>query len=368
MPLDTLITGRIATLAGDTGLRLGRGDRHPRRPHRLRRLRGLPRDARRPVHPAHPPRTGPGGDPRADRRAPPPRPGRHRRPARSTSTTAATLEEGLARLRAAHERLPRRRLAGGPRLGQRPMGRAGRPPTSSRPSRPGRRAAIWAHDHHALWASHAALRVGGRCPMGDPAGGVDPSRRPTGRRGRAVRGRDAARDDPRPAADARTTSSARSSRSARSSCRSASSPATTRAASPPIPTSSYSFPAYARLVGRRPAAAARPCLRPRRRASRRRSSAGTAAVPALGQRPDGRADGRLAEVLRRRLARVADRRAPRGHRARAGSAAPARPAPRRLDDRARRAPRVVAARPRLAGSRRPSTPSAMPRSAPRSTS
>ena len=52
MPLDTLITGRIATLAGDVGLRLGRGGRDPRRPDRVRRLRGRPRDAGRPAHAA----------------------------------------------------------------------------------------------------------------------------------------------------------------------------------------------------------------------------------------------------------------------------------------------------------------------------
>jgi predicted amidohydrolase YtcJ len=36
---------------------------------------------------------------------------------------------------------------------------------------PGRRAAIWAHDHHAMWASHAALRQA-NLPDGDPPGGV----------------------------------------------------------------------------------------------------------------------------------------------------------------------------------------------------
>jgi len=36
---------------------------------------------------------------------------------------------------------------------------------------PGRRAAIWAHDHHALWASHSAFRVAD-LPSGDPPGGV----------------------------------------------------------------------------------------------------------------------------------------------------------------------------------------------------
>src|SRR4029079_70985 len=36
---------------------------------------------------------------------------------------------------------------------------------------PGRRAAIWAHDHHALWASDAALREAD-LPASEPTGGV----------------------------------------------------------------------------------------------------------------------------------------------------------------------------------------------------
>ena len=36
---------------------------------------------------------------------------------------------------------------------------------------PGRRVALWAHDHHALWASHPALALGG-FGAGDPPGGV----------------------------------------------------------------------------------------------------------------------------------------------------------------------------------------------------
>ena len=67
----------------------------------------------------------------------------------------------------------------------------------------------------------------------------------------------------------------------------------------------------------------------------------------LGADPDGRARDRLAEVLRRRLARVADRGAPGRHRARARPAARPRPAARRLDHRAR-----AAARARRASGRR----------------
>jgi predicted amidohydrolase YtcJ len=49
---------------------------------------------------------------------------------------------------------------------------------------PGRRAALWAHDHHSLWASHAALAEAGIGPgTPDPEGGAirrDASGRPTG--------------------------------------------------------------------------------------------------------------------------------------------------------------------------------------------
>jgi len=49
---------------------------------------------------------------------------------------------------------------------------------------PGRRAALWAHDHHSLWASHAALAEAGIGPgTPDPEGGAirrDAAGRPTG--------------------------------------------------------------------------------------------------------------------------------------------------------------------------------------------
>lgn len=47
---------------------------------------------------------------------------------------------------------------------------------------PGRRVALWAHDHHALWASHAAIATAG-LGASDPSGGVirrDADGRPTG--------------------------------------------------------------------------------------------------------------------------------------------------------------------------------------------
>ena len=65
VPLDTLITGRIATLAGERGFGWVEADRHPRRAGRLRRLRGRPRDARRPVHRADRARARRGGASRA---------------------------------------------------------------------------------------------------------------------------------------------------------------------------------------------------------------------------------------------------------------------------------------------------------------
>ena len=130
------ITGRIATLAGDDGLRLGRGDRHPRRAGRLRRLGGLPRDAGRPVHRADPPRARPGGDPRPDRRAPPPRPGRARRaPGRPRRRRDPRRGSGPAGRgpRARCRPTPGSRATAGTRI----AGAAGRPPTTSSRSRPG---------------------------------------------------------------------------------------------------------------------------------------------------------------------------------------------------------------------------------------
>jgi predicted amidohydrolase YtcJ len=83
---------------------------------------------------------------------------------------APTLDEGLARLRAAHERLPEDAWLEGHGWDS---DRWGRWPTADDLERvaPGRRAVLWAHDHHALWASHTALREAA-LPSGDPAGGV----------------------------------------------------------------------------------------------------------------------------------------------------------------------------------------------------
>ena len=85
-------------------------------------------------------------------------------------TDAATLEEGLARLRAAHEVLPPDAWLEGHGWDS---DRWGGWPTADQLETvaPRRRASLWAHDHHALWASHAALAT---AELGDddPPGGV----------------------------------------------------------------------------------------------------------------------------------------------------------------------------------------------------
>ena len=86
---------------------------------------------------------------------------------------AATLAEGLARIGSAHRRLadPGAWLEGHGWDSD----RWGRWPTAAdlEPVAPGRRCAIWAHDHHALLASRAALATADVDPeTPDPAGGV----------------------------------------------------------------------------------------------------------------------------------------------------------------------------------------------------
>jgi predicted amidohydrolase YtcJ len=87
-------------------------------------------------------------------------------------TSAATLGEGLERLAAAHATLPPDAWLQGHGWDS---DRWGAWPTADQLETvaPGRRASIWAHDHHALWASHEALRAGGLGELdGDPPGGV----------------------------------------------------------------------------------------------------------------------------------------------------------------------------------------------------
>jgi len=97
---------------------------------------------------------------------------------------ARTLEAGLARISVAHERLrdPAAWLEGHGWDSD----RWGGWPTATDLERvaPGRRCAIWAHDHHALWASRAALAAGrvDRKTV-DPPGGLirrDPPGEPEG--------------------------------------------------------------------------------------------------------------------------------------------------------------------------------------------
>lgn len=170
MPLDTLITGRIATLAGDVGfgwveaigLRDGRVafagsevDLESRADPFTRRIRLEP-----------------------DQVAIPGLTDAHLHLAQAALATrqidltgAATLADGLELVRAAHEARPE------PEAWLEGHGwdsdRWGGWPTADdlEAVAPGRRVALWAHDHHALWASHAALRLGG-FGADDPPGGV----------------------------------------------------------------------------------------------------------------------------------------------------------------------------------------------------
>jgi hypothetical protein len=172
MPLETLITGRIATLAGDTGfgwveaigIRDGRvafagsevqletrADPHTERialePDEVA-IPGLT-DAH--LHLAH--------AAVLDRQV--------------DLSGVQTLAEGLELIRAAHERLtdPDAWLEGHGWDSD----RWGRWPTAAdlETVAPGRRCAIWAHDHHAMLTSYAALATAGISgETADPAGGV----------------------------------------------------------------------------------------------------------------------------------------------------------------------------------------------------
>jgi len=169
MPLDMLITGRIATLTGDVGfgwveaigIRDGRiafagseVDLETRADPFTERIRLD-----------------------ADQVAIPGLTDAHLHLAQAAMASrhvdlddAATLDEGLARLRATHERLPDGAWLEGHGWDS---DRWGGWPTAValEAVAPGRRAAIWAHDHHALWASDAALREAD-LPAGELTGGV----------------------------------------------------------------------------------------------------------------------------------------------------------------------------------------------------
>jgi len=169
MPLDALVTGRIATLAGSdgfgwveaVGIRDGRVafagsevDLETRADPFTRRIRLEPDQVAIPgltdahLHLAQ--------AAMAERQV--------------DLTSAATLDAGLERLAAAHAALPPDAWLEGHGWDS---DRWGSWPTADDLERvaPGRRASIWAHDHHALWASHAALALGD-FGADDPPGGV----------------------------------------------------------------------------------------------------------------------------------------------------------------------------------------------------
>ncbi len=183
MPLDTLITGRIATFAGESGfgwvegigIRAGRiafagsqVDLETRADPHTQRITLEPGEV------AIPGLTD-----------------SHLHLAQAAMATgqvdlsdASTLVEGLARIRAAHASLsdPDNWLEGHGWDSD----RWGGWPTASdlEGVAPGRRCAIWAHDHHALLASRTALLTGGvDRTTPDPPGGVirrDPDGEPEG--------------------------------------------------------------------------------------------------------------------------------------------------------------------------------------------
>ena len=172
VPLETLITGRIATLAGETGF--GWVEAIGIRDGRVAfagsevdlETRADPFTERIVLEP--------------DEVAIPGLTDAHLHLARTAVsirqvdlTDAATLAEGLARIQARHEALadPAAWLEG---HGW-DVDRWGRWPTADdlESVAPGRRVALWAHDHHSLLASRAALAISGLGrDTADPAGGV----------------------------------------------------------------------------------------------------------------------------------------------------------------------------------------------------
>ena len=175
MPLDALITGRIATLAGDAGfgwveaigIRDGRVafagsavDLETRADAHTERLTLEPGEVAIPgLTDAH----------------------LHLAQAALAThhldlTASPSLADGLRRIRVAHGEAV---VAGDPEAWLQGHGwdsdRWGGWPTAAdlEAAAPGRRVALWAHDHHALWTSHSALRTAGvTTDTRDPAGGI----------------------------------------------------------------------------------------------------------------------------------------------------------------------------------------------------
>ena len=198
MPLDTLVTGRIATLAGPTGfgwveaigVRDGRiafagsevdletrADPHTRRITLDPDVVAIPGLTDAHLHLVQA---------AAARR-------------QVDLSGAMTLEAGMAAVAAADERLAPERDAWIEGHGWDPD-RWGRWPTQDDLERaaPGRRAALWAHDHHSLLASRSALATAAvTADTPDPAGGAI-RREPDGIPSRgAPRDRSPSRDRPR---------------------------------------------------------------------------------------------------------------------------------------------------------------------------
>ena len=175
MPLDRLITGRIATLAGDAGfgwveaigIRHGRVafagsavDLETRADAHTERLTLEPDEVAIPgLTDAH----------------------LHLAQAALAThhldlTASPSQADGLRRIRSVHEETA---AAGDPEAWLQGHGwdsdRWGGWPTAAdlEAAAPGRRIALWAHDHHALWTSRSALRLAGVTPdTPDPAGGI----------------------------------------------------------------------------------------------------------------------------------------------------------------------------------------------------
>jgi len=171
VPLDALVTGRIATFAGDAGfgwveaigIREGkvafagsaidletRADPHTRRVEMEPGEIAIPALTDAHLHLADAALAAEQVD----------------------LATAPTLAEGLARIAAMARRLPADAWVLGGGWDQR---RWGRWPSAEDLERvaPGRRVAVRSFDHHALWASRAALGVGGiDDATSDPAGGI----------------------------------------------------------------------------------------------------------------------------------------------------------------------------------------------------
>jgi predicted amidohydrolase YtcJ len=185
VPLDALITGRIATLAGDAGF--GWVEAIGIRAGRVA-FAGNAVDLETRADP-HTQRI----ELDADEVAIPGLTDAHLHLAQAALatrhldlTTSPTLEDGLRRIRAAHEG----HLAGDAAAWLEGHGwdsdRWGGWPTARDLERvaPGRRVALWAHDHHALWVSPAALRSAGvSSETADLSGGIvrrDEDGAPTG--------------------------------------------------------------------------------------------------------------------------------------------------------------------------------------------